>query len=204
MTSPIRLAQDVLDFWIGDARHSAEAARARNKLWFVKSDLTDANIRNRYSGLPDLLMSGVAINWANDGASGRLAAIIALDQFPRNMFRGSSRAFDYDGLALKLTKAGIQAGHDTSLSEVERKFFYLPLEHSEDPADQVLCVRMYEQLCGDCRSEFKEICESALDYARQHKAVIDQFGRYPHRNAVLSRASTPEEIAFIETPGSGF
>lgn len=204
MTTKIRQVREILDFWIGDAKRSADAARARNALWFKKSDTTDASIRAKYSGLPDVLKGGLAIEWANDSAEGRLAAIVALDQFPRNMFRGTARAFQYDGVALMLAKSGIELGQDEKLSEIERKFFYLPLEHSEDAADQVQSVYRYTLLAQQCGDEFRQICADALSYAKKHQEVIDRFGRYPHRNECLERSSTPEELEFIQTPGSGF
>lgn len=200
----IETPQSVLGYWIGDAKDSAAAMAAQNKLWFVKSFATDTEIAERYVDTMAVLASGLALDWAKDGPHGRLAAIIALDQFSRNVFRDMPDAFANDALALRLCKQGLEAGADKTLSEVKRQFFYLPLEHSEAAADQDMSITMYETLLADARPEFKEGMASALDYARQHKAVIDQFGRYPHRNAILQRPSTPEERTYLDQPGSGF
>ena len=126
--------------------------------------------------------------------NGRLAAVIVLDQFPRNMYRGASRAFAADGAALSLAKEALMRGFDRELSIDERKFLYMPFEHSENPAEQARSMELF----GTLESELD------LDYARRHKEIIDRFGRFPHRNAVLGRISTPEEIEFIKEPGSSF
>jgi uncharacterized protein (DUF924 family) len=196
---------DVLEFWIGDASRSGEAAKARNKVWFAKSDDTDAQIRTRFLTLLETLSAGpLAYDWAARGARERLAAIIVLDQFSRNIFRNSPRAFAQDALALRLCKDGLSRREDLSLPEADRIFFYLPLEHSEDTGDQARAIEMFTALHRDARDDFRKLTESTLEYAYSHQSVIEQFGRFPHRNAVLARTSTPAELAYIATPGSGF
>ena len=200
----IETPQSVLNYWIGKTKDSAEAMAAQNKLWFVKSFATDTEIATRYIDTMAALASGLAHDWAKDGPHERLAAIIALDQFSRNVFRDTPDAFANDALAVKLCKQGLAVEEDKDLSEVERQFFYLPLEHSEATDDQALSIAMYEKLASDARPDFAGGMKGALDYAKKHKDVIDRFGRYPHRNAILGRSSTPEEDAYLAEPGSGF
>lgn len=195
---------DVLDFWIGDAADSPEAAGRQNKLWFGKSDETDAEIRQRFGALLETLSHlPAAEDWAARGPRERLAAIIVLDQFSRNLFRGDARAFHQDDLALLLAKDGMALGQDKGLSECERIFFYLPLEHSEEPANQDASIAKFTELHRDARDGFKDLVGSTLEYAYAHKAVIDRFGRFPHRNEALGRASTDEEKDWL-AKGGGF
>lgn len=195
---------DVLAYWIGDASSSPEAAGALNKLWFGKSEATDADIRARFLPLLETLSHfPAAEDWSARGPRERLAAIIVLDQFSRNLFRGKARAFHQDDLALLLCKDGIALGQDKGLSEAERIFFYLPLEHSEAPEDQIASVAKFAELAADSREGFRDLTESTLKYAHAHKDVIDRFGRFPHRNAALGRDSTDEEKAWL-AEGGGF
>ena len=202
----MRLAtpDEILEFWIGAAAHDGEAARAQGKVWFGKSEAVDRDIEARFLPTLERLASGAAFDWAGRGPRALLAAIIVLDQFSRNIFRGTPRAFEQDRLALGLTKDGLLRHADEELTEVEQVFFYLPLEHSERLADQSLCVTLMEKLAASARPDFKPFADGTLDYARRHMAVIERFGRFPHRNDILGRVSTPEEIAFLAEPGSRF
>lgn len=196
---------DILAFWIGDASHSGEAAAEKNKIWFGKSPELDEEIRERFLTLLETLAAGpLAQEWAAKGPRERLAAIIVLDQFSRNMFRDSPRSFSQDMLALRLCKEGLALREDLSLSEAERMFFYLPLEHSEDVGDQSRSVEMFAALRRDAREDFQKLTESVLEYAYAHQSVVDRFGHFPHRNEVVARESTPEEVAYLAKPGSGF
>lgn len=194
----------IVDYWIGDARDDAELAQKRKKVWFGKSEKVDTYLAENFTQIIAELAAGRADDWAAQGPTGRLGAIIVLDQFTRNVFRGKRGAFENDFKALFLCKDGLMRGDDKTLSEVERQFFYLPLEHSERTADQKLCVDLFESLLLDARPSFRPIVLDALDYARQHKAVIDEFGRFPHRNTILGRQNTPQEEAYLAKPGSGF
>lgn len=194
----------VLDYWFGPTRDDHVAANRQHKLWFTKSDTTDQFIRDRFLDLHAALNAGLADVWANQGARARLAAIIVLDQFSRNMFRGQPAAFASDPLALKLARDGIARGEDSDLSELERSFFYLPFEHSESLMDQDESVALFTRLSADARSVFRPICESSHDYAEQHREIIRTFGRFPHRNAILGRANTAAEAEYLATPGAGF
>ena len=195
---------DILNFWIGPTARDAGQLDKGHALWFGKSDDVDREIRTRFSGAITARAGGLAQEWAARGPRNRLAAVIALDQFPRNVFRGTPQAFAYDRIALGLTKEGLLTHADEELAEVEQVFFYLPLEHSERVADQALCVQLMEKLVKTARPEFKSFAEGTLDYAYRHKEVIDQFGRFPHRNSILGRENTSEEVAYLSQPGAGF
>lgn len=171
-------AGNVLAFWFGELTPEQ---------WWKRDDAVDATIRDRFLTLHERLAERVPAEWLTT-ARGRLAAIIVLDQFPRNMFRGSARSFATDPDALALAKETVALGLDRQLGDNERSFVYLPFQHSEDPADQAESVRFYKAL-GD---------ENSLDFAEKHKLIIDRFGRFPHRNEVLGRETTKEERDFIE------
>lgn len=194
----------VLDYWIGPASHDHIAATQKNKLWFVKSLATDTHIAERFLPLLSALAAGLAYDWADQGPRQRLAAIITLDQFSRNIFRGHAFSFKHDKLALGLAKEGLARGEDKGLSEIEKIFFYIPLEHSERKHDQTLSVQLYTKLAATARPAFKAICANTLEYAIKHQDVIEQFGRFPHRNAILKRTNTPEETEYLSKPGAGF
>ena len=195
---------DILDDWIGPAAHDAVLAEARKRVWFGKSDAVDRDLQVRYLPTIEALAGGLDEVWAARGPRPRLAAIIAMDQFTRNIFRETPNAFALDTRALGLAKEGLVLGQDRELTEVEQMFFYLPLEHSERAADQQLSLDLFTKLLETARPAFKAMAEDTLDYANKHKAVIEQFGRFPHRNAILGRPSTPEEQEYLAQPGSGF
>jgi uncharacterized protein (DUF924 family) len=176
--------EDVLRFWFVELKPAQ---------WFKTDAALDAEIKHRFEPLLSALTRRVPPEWL---ATPRvtLAAVIVLDQFPRNMYRGTPRAFASDATALRVAEAAVAGNMDKALSTQERQFLYLPFEHVENTALQAKSVALYEAL-GDAR---------ALDYARRHKAIIDRFGRFPHRNAILGRASTPEETEFLKEPGSSF
>ncbi|MBI5912110.1 MAG: DUF924 domain-containing protein [Betaproteobacteria bacterium] len=187
--------REVLDFWFGPAG-SPEFGNPR-EAWFRKSDEFDDAIRARFLDLHRRAADGQMQPW-QAAPDSLLALILALDQFPRNLFRGSSRAFATDAQALAAAQMAVARGHDRALLPVQRWFIYLPFEHAEDLALQRRCLELFEGLRGDPDSA------STIDYARRHYEIISRFGRFPHRNAVLGRISTPEEIEFLKQPGSGF
>ena len=137
-------------------------------------------------------------------ALGQLALIVLTDQFPRNMYRDTPAAFAFDALARRWCHEGIEAEADRALRPIERVFFYLPLEHSESLADQDLSLSVFRELALEAAPAMRESFDNFASYAVRHHAVIARFGRFPHRNAILGRASTPEEAAFLLTPGSSF
>ena len=180
----------VLDFWLG-APDSRERGRPR-KAWFRKSDEFDREIRERFLALWEEASRGGLGNWDTTPLAA-LALVVVLDQFPRNMFRGDARAFSSDARALAAASAAVDRGFDRPLLPHERTFFYLPFEHAEDLAAQRRSLELFGAFDPD-----------NLEWARRHHAVVERFGRFPHRNAVLGRRSTPEEIEFLKLPGSSF
>jgi uncharacterized protein (DUF924 family) len=173
-------------------------------LWFKGGEAFDRLLTAQFQPLLETLSAGpLARDWAARGPRERLAAIIVLDQMSRNIFRGSPRAFAQDMLALHLCKEGLEAGEDRALSEAERVFFYLPLEHSEVMGDQEQSVALFTRLAGEARDEFRDFAKNTLDYAHQHLDVIRQFGRFPHRNAAVARESTEAEKEWL-AEGGGF
>ena len=204
MTPSLRSSEDVLSYWIGDTAETPDNLEAYNKLWFGKSEQTDTYLRKTFSPVLDQLASGSLVSsWAARGARHRLAAIIVLDQFSRNIFRDEARAYGQDALARNLCQTGLLRGEDTQLSETERLFFYLPLEHSESPEDQEKSIEVFTRLLHTARAAYRGLVESTLEYAHAHKSVIDRFGRFPHRNEALGRTSTPEETKWLAN-GGGF
>ncbi len=185
----------VLDFWFGPAG-SADRGQPKDA-WFRRSADFDAQIRGRFLAVHEAAAGGALAAWEQAPGSA-LALALVLDQFSRNLFRGMPRSFAADALALGVARRAVERGVDRLLSPVERWFIYLPFEHSEDIADQARSVELFESLAGDAYSK------SPIDYARRHRAVIARFGRFPHRNAILGRVSTPEELEFLQQPGSSF
>jgi uncharacterized protein (DUF924 family) len=175
---------DVLRFWFEDTDP---------KQWFEKDEAFDARVRRRFLGLHEAVAAQPSEALLRDARTAR-AALIVLDQMPRNMFRGSERAFATDAKALKIAEALVARGWDAGLSRDERLFCYLPFEHAEDASAQTRCVALFSAL-GDA---------DLTRWAEAHKAIIDRFGRFPHRNAALGRPSTREETEFLEQPGSSF
>jgi len=194
----------VLHFWFGYAAERPGLIAEREAMWFRNSFDTDRAIAHRFADLVAKLASGEARRWAKAGTRERLAAVIALDQFSRNIFRNEAGAFENDALALELAKEGLSAGEDMNLRPIERWFLYMPLEHSESASDQRRSVEKFEALLAEAPPEARDIFESALDYAKRHAAIIRRFGRFPHRNAILKRTSTSAERIFLSKPGSSF
>ena len=187
-----------------------DEARAVREFWFgmgpegwFGDDGRDEEIRARFGALYERAAAGELDSWAA-GPRGRLSLILLLDQFPRNMFRGTARAFATDSRALALTLTGMQSAADAALEPVERLFFYMPLQHAESRDAQDESVAACRRLLAEAAPDDKELCAGALRFAEEHRAIIERFGRYPHRNAILGRASTPEEIEFLKQPGSSF
>jgi uncharacterized protein (DUF924 family) len=186
-------AGDVLDFWYGPA-----ATRGTQRAeWFRKDEKFDALIRERFGELLERAARRELEAWRADPQSMN-ALIVVLDQFSRNLFRDNSRAFAQDAYARECVREAIARGDEEKLLPVQRVFLYMPLEHSEDAADQETCLERMRAL-----EAFPET-RGFTQWAEKHKVVIDRFGRFPHRNAILGRASTPEEGEFLAQPGSRF
>ena len=185
-------AQDILDFWFG-----ADTAKARAE-WFRKDPAFDALIAERFGTQVEAALAGGLRDWEADAGTA-LARILLLDQFTRNIFRGTPRAFEGDAQALQAARRMVQTGQDMALAPLARSFVYLPFEHAEDLTAQDEAVRLFEAL-----ERTAPECKGLLEYTLRHRAIIERFGRFPHRNATLGRVSTDEETAFLQTPGSGF
>jgi len=186
---------DILAFWFG-APEAPDCCQPR-EAWFKKNDAFDADIRERFLADYNAARDGRVRDWAGT-APGCLALILLLDQFPRNLFRGSGQAYATDQAALALAAHGVRQGFDQALRPVMHSFFYMPYMHSEDAADQRYCLAQMESLP---EGPFFDANRGA---ARQHLSIIERFGRFPHRNAALKRESSAEELAFLEQSGSPF
>ena len=176
--------QDVINFWFNEIEPHQ---------WWVKDDDFDQLIRDRFSTFHDRAIKCELFEWRNF-PQGRLAEIIVLDQFSRNMFRGTSKAFSQDAMALTLSQEAVSRGIDLELEPSERSFLYLPFMHSESLVIHNQAEMLYRQLGNS----------SNLEFELKHKKIIERFGRYPHRNEILGRESTDEERAFLKEPGSSF
>jgi uncharacterized protein (DUF924 family) len=177
-------AQDILHFWFEELS---------DKQHFVKDPALDATLRERFGATLESAARCELFTWRST-AQGRLAEILVLDQFSRNIFRDSARAFAQDALALVLAQELVTSGQDQSLAPAQRAFAYLPYMHSESALIHAQAIHLFNQ----------PGLENNLDFERRHQAIIARFGRYPHRNAVLGRSSSAEELAFLHEPGSSF
>ena len=190
------LANQILDFWFLPATH-ADHNRSRRE-WFRKDENFDALIREKFGDAIEVALT--ANEFGADNADQILAQILLLDQFTRNIFRGTARAFAGDAQALRLAITMSDSGLDQALPPIRRSFVYLPFEHAEDLAMQARSVAMFTALQASGGEDFA----NQLDYARRHHAIIARFGRFPHRNETLGRASTLDETEFLTQPGSSF
>ena len=200
--------QSVLDFWLGDGLTHGWPTQDLGKRWFGGGGALDEEIKTRFGAQVMQALEGELSDWADISSTpaqparpplGRLALIILLDQFTRNVFRGKGHAFAGDALAQQLVLQTLANHADLELPWVGRVFMYMPLMHAENLALQNECVARFEQLVADAPPDLKERLQGNLDFARQHRAIIEKFGRFPYRNAALGRASTPEEQIFLTT-----
>ncbi len=179
---PDQTIDELLAFWFADPAR-----------WWKKDPAFDAELRARFEALHAAIEQGGHEDWL-DSPRGALAYVIVLDQLSRNMFRDDPRAFASDARARAAARGALERGFDRALPEDQRAFLYMPFMHSEELADQDRCIELFTGLAGS----------NQLGYAERHRDIIRRFGRFPHRNAVLGRASTPEEIEFLKQPGSSF
>lgn len=204
-------AQTVLDYWFGAEatdgstapRSAQQIAKQQNKFWWSKNATIDTDIHQRFEPTLKALLTGNYTSWFGT-PQGRLAAIIVLDQFSRNMYRDNAQAFTQDSLALYWTLEGIRQGDDKKLTPLQRVFFYLPLEHCEQLNMQNLAIEKFTQLAADAPESFSDLAKGFVDYAHQHQEVIARFGRFPHRNALLNRISSSQEEEYLAQPSAGF
>lgn len=185
------VAREVLDFWFGPPPHAVRGE------WFRKDAALDERIRQRFGDDVAAAVAGAFGDWCAT-PHGALARVVLLDQFTRNLYRDAPRAFAGDAGALATANEAVAKGFDRALDAFERWFLYMPFEHSEDWQMQERSLALFHALSEDAGDR------APLDWAEKHAAVIRRFGRYPHRNAILGRESTPEELAFLSEPGSRF
>ncbi|AMO37985.1 DUF924 family protein [Thauera humireducens] len=190
-------------FWFGTHPDDDAVIARQSALWWRKQADVDAEIRRRFAPWVARAARGELDGWLAD-VRGRLALILLTDQFPRNIWRGEAAAFAFDVLALRWAKDTLRLGLDNELRAVERVFVYLPLEHSEDLGDQREAVRLFDRLAASVPAPHRPSFDGYLDYARRHLAIIERFGRFPHRNAALGREAREDETAFLQQPGSSF
>lgn len=194
---------EVLDFWFGaDADEAAMLAHGE-PLWFAGDAVADSTIRTRFGALVEAAQRGACDAWATT-VRGRLALLLVLDQFSRNLHRGTAAAFAGDARAQTLALQGLHLGHDRTLSRPQRVFCYMPLEHAEDLALQERNVALFHALAEQAPEAQHAAYADFLDYAQRHRDVIARFGRFPHRNTQLGRENTPAERDYLAQPGAGF
>ncbi len=196
-------AREVLDFWFGPLDEAGFADEAHTKRWFMKDDAFDEEIRTRFAGLYEEIAAGEHTSW-RDTPRGALAYVIVLDQFSRNMFRGSGKMYAEDAKAVAATKDAIVRGFDLQLQPAERTFLYMPLMHSEALHDQEACIHQFEALAESLEGEAARRVANNVDYAKRHRDIVARFGRFPHRNDLVERPTTDEEAEFLDQPGSSF
>lgn len=202
--------KDILDFWFGTGPWTQARLDERYALWFGRDDDTpeiiaarDEKIRTTLEPLLERAAHGELASWA-DSPKRRLALILLYDQVPRNCYRGTAAAFAFDREALALSLEGLQLAADAALDPVERVFFYLPLEHAESMEAQDAGIAAFERLAAEAPAEVRDFCVNCGRYAMKHRDIIEKFGRFPHRNRALGRASTEAEKEWLAAGGASF
>jgi uncharacterized protein (DUF924 family) len=193
----------VLCFWFGTETDQKEIIRQQSGLWWGKDANADLDIKERFGELYQSAINDELGDWLNS-VKGAHALIIVLDQFSRVINRDSPDAFSQDSKALKVALEGIGKGYDRSLTFIERVFFYMPLEHSENLDNQSQCVALFQKLLFEVPEDLKNEFQGSLQFAEKHKEIIERFRRFPHRNKVLNRISSADELEFLIQPGSSF
>lgn len=193
----------IREFWFGSHTDDAIVAQERSKLWWMKDTQADGEIRRRFEAYVFKAANHELDAWLSTPA-GCLAMIILADQFPRSMYRNTAQAFAFDPLAQAWCKQGLRDGLHQSLRPIERVFFYLPLEHSESLDDQERSVALYRELAAGVDAAYRPAFDGFLDFAVRHRDIVARFGRFPHRNAILGRISSADELAFLKEAGSSF
>lgn len=192
----------ILDFWFGELDEYGFAGPEKRKSWFA-GKATDRLIEQNFGSLVVRALAGELDAWAEETPS-LMALVTLLDQFPRNIYRGSARAFSGDQRSCELVNEAIARETDREMPPGWRSMFYLPLEHAENLADQNLCVAMLEAMMTGCPATHRDELVGSLEWARQHRDIIARFGRFPHRNKVLGRQPSPSEEAWLRGGGNSF
>ncbi len=197
----MRAVDDVLKFWFGTRGNDLDVLEDKSALWFSGGEEVDRQIKQEFQST--LEAADELSDWVQT-PRGRLALIILLDQFPRNIYRGAAQAFAHDAEALRLCREGVAHGDDRKLRPVERPFFYMPLMHAEELAAQDECVALFERLVAEHEGQLKERFQHNLSFAHKHRDLIVEFGRYPYRNATLGRESTAAEVTHLASSEESF
>jgi len=195
--------EQVLAFWFGACGADGSLDNAKQKMWFGDGRKYDAQIRERFGDLHARASAGELDAWTTT-LPGKMALVIVLDQLSRHIHRATPAAFAQDPAAQRIVTAALDGREDRGLIPAQRAFFYMPLEHAEDIELQRLGVRCFDGLARTVDAQFRKEYDSFLDYAQRHLEIIRRFKRFPHRNAILGRTSTPQEIEFLKQPGSSF
>jgi uncharacterized protein (DUF924 family) len=195
--------QPLLEWWFGSAESPSATAKAKGKLWFGKKKSQDSEAQQRFAVQVEQALAGGLSEWAQT-PHGWLALVLLLDQLPRMIFRDTPKAFAGDALAQTVVEEGLALGFDQQLSAIQSTFIYLVLEHSENLGHQDQAVALLSDLLDSLPDVDRPVIASNLDYAKKHQQVIARFRRFPHRNAVLGRESTAEEVLFLCERGSRF
>lgn len=196
-------AAALLEFWFGDDPDAPSIAEGAERRWFAGGPEMDAQCARHFGADLAAAARGELDGWAA-APRGRLALVLLLDQLSRNVWRGTPAAFAQDDAARRLATEAVERGLDRALTAPQRVFLYLPFEHGESLADQRRSVALFEALAREVPERDRAAFERTADFARRHAAIVERFGRFPHRNAILGRVSTVEELAFLAEPGSSF
>ena len=196
-------AEDILSFWFSPKDASGLVADEQVARWWQKNPTFDRDLAARFEVDYDAIVAAERGAWLNAPQS-LLAYVLVLDQFARNMFRGTPRMFAADAQALAAAKKGLEDGSDDALTVEERMFLYLPFMHSEALADQQRCVALFSELRDSQSGALRARLDNNVSFAERHRNIVARFGRFPHRNEILGRESSADELAFLEEPGSGF
>ena len=200
MTSTVSKAstpQDVLDFWFDDCHESPEKCKEQSKLWYASDEKLDEQVTLQFGDLYEKACLDSLSSWG-ETSEGALALVILLDQFSRQIHRKTSQAFSQDPMARAIAIRTVHRGLDKELSVPGRLFLYHPFQHSEFLADQEFGVEVCGQLLEECSPEWKDTVQNSIEFFEGHREVVRQFGRFPHRNEVLGRESTPDELKYLE------
>jgi uncharacterized protein (DUF924 family) len=196
-------ANEIVQLWFGDDLETPGVVAERSRQWFASDPAFDEHIRLRFESLPDRALNGDFAKWRRLPIP-TLALVLVLDQFPRNLYRGAARSFAYDSAAIDISREAIARNIDRELHPLEAVFVYLPLEHAEDRELQDQSVSLFRQLAERAPPQLSDPFGLFLGFAERHHAVIEQFGRFPHRNSILGRESTTKELGFLQSGGDTF
>jgi uncharacterized protein (DUF924 family) len=195
--------EQILAFWFREQELSAPQIDRRMDIWFGEDAVFDLECRKNFLGDVEKASAGTLDHWANE-PRGRLALILLLDQFRRNIYRSTADAFAKDNMALKLCVEGAMAKADKGLTPIQRAFFYMPLQHAESPKVQAKSVQLFRKLAAAVSPTYRETFETIAEFAELHRDIVEQFGRFPHRNRLLGRENTPEENEYLAFDGPDF